>query len=259
MQRVRRAADVALALVVALCLSSLPAAVLPFGGGVASAATVPWPVVDAGRLGGADRRIERVGRVRRDREPGIRAGRSDRARGRIRDVEWIDRHAQGVVEQLAGSRARSADPHRQRRRVVRRAWATRPTPVASRQRVARSRCACSAARSSTRSPGATRRTHSSKAAPPGLRRRHPVSKGDRVALAAMPSTRTTTPRTGSCRVCRDRRTSPQPPCPDRRRRPRRRPIRRTDADADQWTDRDTDARADRRSDGHAHADAVADP
>jgi outer membrane biosynthesis protein TonB len=44
MQRVRRAADVALPLVVALCLSSLPAAVLPFGGGVASAAMVPWPV-----------------------------------------------------------------------------------------------------------------------------------------------------------------------------------------------------------------------
>ncbi|MFL5685187.1 MAG: lamin tail domain-containing protein [Chloroflexota bacterium] len=44
MQRVRRAADVALALVVALCLSSLPAAAIPLGRGVALAATVAWPV-----------------------------------------------------------------------------------------------------------------------------------------------------------------------------------------------------------------------
>ena len=44
MQRVRRAADVALALVVALCLSSLPAAANPLGRGVALAATVAWPV-----------------------------------------------------------------------------------------------------------------------------------------------------------------------------------------------------------------------
>jgi outer membrane biosynthesis protein TonB len=44
MQRVRRAADVALALVVALCLSSLPAAAAPVGGGVALAASVAWPV-----------------------------------------------------------------------------------------------------------------------------------------------------------------------------------------------------------------------
>jgi uncharacterized protein YdeI (BOF family) len=43
MQRVRRAADVALALVVALCLSSVPAAAIPFSSGVARAATVPWP------------------------------------------------------------------------------------------------------------------------------------------------------------------------------------------------------------------------
>ncbi|HET9082774.1 MAG TPA: lamin tail domain-containing protein, partial [Candidatus Limnocylindrales bacterium] len=44
MQRVRRATDVALALVVALCLSSLPAAATQFGGGVALAASVAWPV-----------------------------------------------------------------------------------------------------------------------------------------------------------------------------------------------------------------------
>src|SRR6187397_687382 len=44
MQRVRCAADVALALVVALCLSSLPAATEPLGRGVALAATVAWPV-----------------------------------------------------------------------------------------------------------------------------------------------------------------------------------------------------------------------
>ena len=44
MQRVRRAADVALALVVGLCLSSLPAAAIPLGRGVALAATVAWPV-----------------------------------------------------------------------------------------------------------------------------------------------------------------------------------------------------------------------
>jgi hypothetical protein len=43
MQRVRRATDVALALVVALCLSSLPAAAIPFGRSVVRAASVPWP------------------------------------------------------------------------------------------------------------------------------------------------------------------------------------------------------------------------
>lgn len=44
MQRVRRAADVALALVVALCLSSLPAAAIPLGPRAALAASVAWPV-----------------------------------------------------------------------------------------------------------------------------------------------------------------------------------------------------------------------
>src|SRR6188472_4408759 len=43
MQRVRCAADVALALVVALCLSSLPAATEPLGRGVTLAAAVAWP------------------------------------------------------------------------------------------------------------------------------------------------------------------------------------------------------------------------
>ena len=44
MQRVRRAAEVALALVVALCLSSLPAAAVSLGNRVALAASVPWPM-----------------------------------------------------------------------------------------------------------------------------------------------------------------------------------------------------------------------
>ena len=44
MQRVRCAADVALALAVALCLSSLPAATEPLGRGITLAATVAWPV-----------------------------------------------------------------------------------------------------------------------------------------------------------------------------------------------------------------------
>ncbi|HSL75645.1 MAG TPA: lamin tail domain-containing protein, partial [Candidatus Limnocylindrales bacterium] len=43
MQRVRRAADVALALVVALCLSSLPAAAVPIDRATVRAATVAWP------------------------------------------------------------------------------------------------------------------------------------------------------------------------------------------------------------------------
>ncbi len=43
MQRVRRAATVAPLLVVALCLSSLPAAAIPMGATVALAASVPWP------------------------------------------------------------------------------------------------------------------------------------------------------------------------------------------------------------------------
>jgi outer membrane biosynthesis protein TonB len=42
MQRARRAADAVLALVVALCLSSVPAAA-PFGAGIARAAAVAWP------------------------------------------------------------------------------------------------------------------------------------------------------------------------------------------------------------------------
>lgn len=57
MQRVRRAADVALALVVALCLSSVPAATTRPGGGIALAAAVPWPpstlVVSEVQTGGA--------------------------------------------------------------------------------------------------------------------------------------------------------------------------------------------------------------
>ena len=43
MQRARRAAHAALALVVALCLSSVPAATPMFGGSIASAADVSWP------------------------------------------------------------------------------------------------------------------------------------------------------------------------------------------------------------------------
>ena len=65
MQRVRRAADIALALVVALCLSSVPAATSPFGGGVVRAATVPWPVsslvvseVQTGGSGASDEFVE---------------------------------------------------------------------------------------------------------------------------------------------------------------------------------------------------------
>ncbi len=57
MQRVRRAADVALALVVALCLSSVPAATTRSGGGIALAAAVAWPpstlVVSEVQTGGA--------------------------------------------------------------------------------------------------------------------------------------------------------------------------------------------------------------
>ena len=197
---------------------------------------------DAGRLGGADRR--------RARRTSSSRSRTRTRAGRLIGLEVVYATSSGstVTRKASWSSSQVVAPGR-RILIVNGggsyvAWATRPTPVASRQRVARSRCACSAARSSTRSPGATRRTHSSKAAPPGLRRRPPVSKGDRVALAAMASTRTTTPRTGSCRV----RPGPQnlasaavpgptpTPSPTRCRR-----------------------RADRRSDGHAHADAVADP
>lgn len=57
MQRVRRAANVALALVVALCLSSVPAATTTSGGGIALAAAVAWPpstlVVSEVETGGA--------------------------------------------------------------------------------------------------------------------------------------------------------------------------------------------------------------
>jgi hypothetical protein len=57
MLRARRAADAALALVVALCLSSVPAATPLMGGGIARAATVPWPpstlVISEVQTGGA--------------------------------------------------------------------------------------------------------------------------------------------------------------------------------------------------------------
>ena len=119
MQRVRRAADVALALVVALCLSSVPAATTRSGGGHRSRRGCPLAALDPGRLGGPDRRCERIRRVRRDREPGSWAGRPDRSRTGLRDVVGLHGDAQGHLGGVDDPVARQADPRRQQRRILR--------------------------------------------------------------------------------------------------------------------------------------------
>ena len=73
--------------------------------------------VHARRLGGPDRRGVRVGRVRRDRQPGLRAGRPARARGRLRDVVGFDGHAEGDLDGVDDPRAGSPLPDRQRCRA----------------------------------------------------------------------------------------------------------------------------------------------
>ena len=131
-----------------------------------------------------------VGRVRRDREPGGRAGRPGRTRGRVRDVVRLDRHAQGNV---GGVHARAAGPSRadrERGRDLRARRRSRRMRAGSPRPVARSRCASSAARPSMGWAGATRRTPSSKVPQPRRRRRARAWSGCQVADPATPSTRT---------------------------------------------------------------------
>ena len=137
--------------------------------GAGSASVVPrlpptWPGrrLEPRRVRGPDRRGLRLGRVRRDREPGSGARRPRRPRDRVRHVVRLDRHAKGdmgdiharslpgrrvLIANAAGIFAPGADS---------RIRAGSPRPAA------RSRCAWWAVRPSMRSAGVTRRTRSSK-------------------------------------------------------------------------------------------------
>ena len=84
-------------LVVALCPSSLPAAAVHLGSGIALAATVPWPVsslvvseVQTGGSSASDEFVEIAN------QGGAR--RSQRTRGRLRHLDGLDRHAQGDMD-----------------------------------------------------------------------------------------------------------------------------------------------------------------
>ena len=70
MDRVRRAGIAALVLVVALRSTASPRVVRRSRPRPVAAASVAWPTVDPRGLGGPDGRRERLGRVRRDRQPG---------------------------------------------------------------------------------------------------------------------------------------------------------------------------------------------
>ena len=91
------ARPVALALVVALCPSSLPAAAVQLGSGIALAATVPWPVsslvVSEVQTGGSSASDEFAEIATRAVRPSIQ-----RTRGRLLHLDGLDRHAQGGVE-----------------------------------------------------------------------------------------------------------------------------------------------------------------
>ena len=78
---------------------------------------------------------------------GAGAGRPARARGRLRDVVGLDRHAQGDMGGVDDPRPGPADPARRMRRGSTRPWPTRRTRAGSRRPVARSRCGWSAVRS----------------------------------------------------------------------------------------------------------------
>ena len=111
MDRARRAGFTALIVVV---LVAIPQGC---GGPACAPACRRLAAVDARRLGGPDRRRVGVRRVRRGRQPGRRAGRPARARGRLCDVLGIDRDAQGDVDGVARPRPGQADPASRTRRA----------------------------------------------------------------------------------------------------------------------------------------------
>ena len=243
MVRVRRAAAAALVLIVALgsatlgASSGLRATVAAIDPQLLAA--VPWPTSGAILLaevvtGGGSASDEYVEITNASAATVDLGG----ARARLRDLDRLDGHAQGDLGDRPAARARPAPPRRQRRRDVRGRSATRRTPAASRRPVAPWRSGRSAARRSTRSAGATPRTHSSRVR---RRRRHRPDRASSAGPAGRPgtsSTRTTTAPTGwswdrpSRRTCRRRRSPaparrraparvrPRPPTRPRRRRPR---------------------------------------
>ena len=119
MQRVRRAAAVAPLLVVALCLSSLPAAAIPAGATVALAASVPWPpstlVVSELQTGGSSASDEFVEIANQGAGPtdliGLELMYATSSGSTVtRKATWID---------VDDPRVRPADPRRQRRGLIR--------------------------------------------------------------------------------------------------------------------------------------------
>ena len=96
--------------------------------------------LDARRLRGPDGRRLGVGRVRRARQPGRRAGRPAGSRGRVRDVVRLDRDAQGDLVGIDDPRAGPAPAHRERRRDPRRRRPTRRIRAGSRRPAAPSCC-----------------------------------------------------------------------------------------------------------------------
>ena len=269
MQRVRRAADHRARR--RPVLSRVPAARRR-----PARAVAPRPSpgrLDARRLGGADRRGQRLGRVRRDREPGAGAGRPDRPRARLRDVVRLDRDAQG--DRGAASivlDAGPAGPRRQRRGLLR-----RDRRRGLQRRVRRDRRGARAA--GRRRIGRRCRRLGRRDERVRRRRRRPRRRAGsslerrRAARSATASTRTTTRSTGSCRAtpgpqgsaARRAGAGAEPtPTPIAVRRRHRRPRRaHADADADTDADARTDARRRRRPprrprlptpDSDAHAD-----
>ena len=114
MDRARQVGLVALVFVLTLVPIGLGSGPSP-----ALAADVAWPVSTPRRVGGPDGRRVRVGRVRRDREPGRRHGRPRRPRGRLRDLIGLDGHPQGDLGGLDAPPAGPARAHRERGGPVR--------------------------------------------------------------------------------------------------------------------------------------------
>ena len=231
MQRVRRAADVALALVVALCLSSLPAAANPLGRGVALAATVAWPVstlvVSEVQTGGSSASDEFVEIANQGAGPVDLIG---------LEVVYATSSGSTVTRKATWSASTILSPGRRILVVngvgsyVGSGDATYTGGFAATGGAIALRVVGGSVIDAVGWGDATNAFVEGCRSPRHLR--HRAWSG---ALAAQPATRptrTTTRWTGSSRACRLRRTSPRRPCPAsrrhrrRRRAPRRHRVRR---------------------------------
>ena len=176
-------------------------------------AAVAWPPsgglllseVMTGGASASDEFIELYDAVERPPRPG-------RGRGRVRVGERRDGHPQGIMDRRHAPGARAAPAGGQRRRRLRRAAPTRRTPAGSPPPAGPSRCARRMGRSSTRSPGATPRTASSRARQPRRRRPARAWNGCPEARRGTASIPTTTALTGSSSRTRTRRPWPIRPC-----------------------------------------------